>query len=108
MATTIRVGNLRYDPNKGLGRGSFGTVFSGFHVHLLGASQFHTEHSTPVAVKRIEKSLVNESIFRKEEELMKKASNHPNILKLIHTEMNAEFLYAAVIILPKSTNHFRI
>lgn len=89
MWTTITVGKLNYDPIKILGRGSFGTVFSGFYVDSL----FRPAKFTPVAVKRVEKSLINESIVRWEEELLKKASNHPNILNYIHTEINAEFLY---------------
>ena len=92
MSKIITVGKLSYDPNKVLGRGSFGTVFSGFHVYL-DKSLFRPAKSTQVAVKRVEKSIVNEPLFRKEEELMKKANNHPNILKYIHTEINAEFLY---------------
>jgi len=82
---STKVGKLSYDPAKILGRGRCGTVFSGFH-HVSD------QKSTPVAVKRVEKSLVNESAIRKEEDLLKRASNHPNILKYIHTEMNAEFL----------------
>ena len=88
----ITVGKLKYDPNNTLGRGSFGTVFRGVYVYLEG-SFFRSAKSTPVAVKRVEKDIVNESIFRREEQIMEKVSNHPNILNYIHTEMNAEFMY---------------
>lgn len=81
------VGNLSYDPKHILGRGNFGTVFGGFLVHVDG-----TNKSIPVAVKRIERGRADESIIQREMEILKKASNHPNILKYIHTEMNAEFL----------------
>lgn len=92
MSTTTTVGKLRYFPTKILGRGSFGTVFSGFYVYSDG-SIFRPAKSTLVAVKRVERGLIDESVIRREEELMKKATDHPNILKLVHTEMNAEFLY---------------
>lgn len=94
MSTTIKkFGKLRYDPNNILGRGHFSTVFSGFHVDSDGSIFFPAETSTPVAVKRVEiTGLVNESAVRLEEELMKKAGDHPNILKLIHIEMNFRFM----------------
>lgn len=81
------VGKLSYDPKSSmLGKGSFGTVFSGFY-------QVSNKKSTPVAIKRLERGSLSESAIRKEEELLKRASsNHPNILRYIHTEMNAEFL----------------
>lgn len=79
------VGDLSYDLNKILGQGSFGTlVFSGFHI--LGGK--------PVAVKRVQRSfLKNEDLLHQEVELMQKASNHPNILCFISTEINDDYLY---------------
>ena len=98
MSARIKtVGKLRYDPTKILGKGSFGTVFRGSHVYLDG-SIFRTAKSTPVAVKRVEKCRVDESIVRWEEEILKLANNHPNILSYIHTEIDAEFLYRHIFI----------
>lgn len=87
------VGKLRYDLKNILGRGRFGTVFSGLHVYLDG-SLFRSEKATPVAVKRVERGFVDDSVLRWEEELLKKIRHHPNILSYIHTEINVEFLYS--------------
>jgi len=77
---TARVGHLSYDPKSIIGRGSYGTtVFKGIH---LG----------PVAVKRILRNEVNDSAIQIEVELMKKAIDHPNILRYYCTEMNDDFL----------------
>lgn len=95
MAMT-EVGKLSYDPNMTLGRGSFGTVFSGYYAHLDESFNPPRQVYSPVAVKRVDKSQVNESVIQKvqrEVEIMKKASHHPNILNYIHTEMNNEFWY---------------
>ncbi len=86
--TTVTVGKLSYDPKNILGRGNFGTVFSGFYM----ISSRGSEWSTPVAVKRVDRDQVDESVFQQEENLMKKAASHPNILSYIHSEMNTEFL----------------
>ncbi len=82
---STKVGKLSYDPEKVLGRGRCGTVFSGFRL-------IPDQNSIPVAIKRVEKDMVNESAIHKKEDLLQRASNHPNILKYIHTEMSAEFL----------------
>lgn len=84
MATEIRVGKLSYDPNKLAGRGRFGTVFK---------CLFTTDTAILAAVKRIQKSdVANKESFLREVEIMQKGSSHPNILRFICTEENAEFL----------------
>ena len=90
---TTRIGKLNFDPNKIIGRGSFGTfVFKGFYSDsTLGALLFGS--GQPVAIKRIQKIHLNESTIQQEVELMQKTGNdHPNILKLFWTEMNADYL----------------
>jgi len=81
----IRVGNLSFNPEKDIGEGFFGTVYEG---------TFHTgEDDKPVAVKRILKRRgVDESALLREVELMKIAEGHPNILHVIDTEKNYDFL----------------
>ena len=86
--TTVTVGKLSYDSKNILGEGNFGTVFSGFYTIVSRGSEW----PTPVAVKRVNRGRVDESVFQQEEKLLKTAGNHPNILSCIHTEMNAEFL----------------
>ena len=91
MAT--HVGKLNYNQKKIIGRGSYGTiVFQGFVLGLY-------EKDRPAAVKRYQRSHVNESLFNWEVELMKKASDHPNILRYIRTERDANFLYAVILFL---------
>ncbi len=84
MALT-RVGNLGYDSKCVIGRGSFGSVFNGFH---LGEGS----NRRPVAVKRVLRSEINESAVQQEVELMKRAIHHSNILRYISTEMNDDFV----------------
>ena len=87
-----RIGKLIYDPNKIIGHGSFGTscVFSGLHSEtyleaMLGSGK-------PVAIKRLQMN--NESNIQQEfKEIMQKVSDHPNILRLLWTEMEADYLY---------------
>ena len=72
-------GKLRYDPYYVIGRGRYGpTVFSG----IL--------EDRPVAVKRVP---INDVTLR-QLEITKEAAkdDHPNILRLICTEINADFL----------------
>ena len=82
------VRKLSYDPKNIIGGGSFGTEFIGFY--------FLSESSKPmpVTVKRVLRSQLigDESVIQKEVELITKASNHPNFLRVIHTEMNEDFL----------------
>lgn len=79
---TATGGELSYNRKDTIGEGRFGTVFRGLYS------------SRPVAIKRmVRKYLEDESAAQlREVELMKKANNHPNILCVIHTEMNDDFL----------------
>ena len=80
-----RVGKLEFNQEDILGTGSFSTlVFSGF----LWVSKCSESKPTLVAIKRIVKNLLDQQ----EVELMKTAGNHSNILQIIHTEMNDDFL----------------
>ncbi len=85
--TKKRVGKLTYETNTNsiLGRGSFGTVFPGF-LEIKGSSH------QPVAVKRILNSELEAPFIQREVELMKKVSDHPNILRYICTEKDVDFL----------------
>lgn len=77
------VGKLRY-PLKHFGSGSFGLVFAGYYG------------KKKVAVKRIQKHHIDvshESLMPLEAELMQAADDHPNILRYICTEQNADFMY---------------
>ena len=81
-----RVGKLKYNKGKVVGRGSSGTyVFRGF----LGPH----ENGIPVAVKRMQRSPnLDESLIQREVELLKKANDHPNIIRYIHQESDSNFL----------------
>ncbi len=89
----LRIGKLSYDPsdpNKIIGRGSFGTVFNGSYHYLyyLGAT---SGVGKSVAIKRILKNCLlhknDEVIIKNELELLRKASHqHPNILRYIGEE----------------------
>lgn len=84
MAT--RVGKVNYNQTKVVGRGSYGTyVFRGF----LGLH----EYDRPVAVKRMQRGPnLDESLIQREVELMKRASEHPNILRYIRQDSDPIFL----------------
>jgi len=85
-SANIRVGNLSYNPEKDIGEGSFVIVYEGL---------FHTdgEDDKRVAVKRILKRRgVDEPALLQEVELMRKAEGHPNILHVIATEKDVNFL----------------
>lgn len=88
---TIRVGKLSFNSEGEdiLGYGSSGTtVYSGFYLRSESSS-----FTKPVAIKRILKTtLQDQSVVKKEAKLMKKASNHPNILRIVRVEMNSDFL----------------
>lgn len=80
--TTIKVGKLRYDPDAVLGKGNGTTVFRGtFRKGILGSDE-------PVAVKRIPKN----DISLREVEIMKKTTDNPHILRLIHAKIKDDFL----------------
>lgn len=85
--STVRVGKVNYYIDKVIGRGSFGTVFSG---RLEGLFE---EERKSVAVKRVERGRVDESLIKREVELMKKANDHPYILRYFCTETDKNFLY---------------
>jgi len=77
------VGELSYDGSYSIGKSDSGNyVFRGLYS------------LRPVAIKRMQKKIgKDESAAQlREVELMKKADNHPNILRIIHTEMNDDFL----------------
>lgn len=82
----VRVGKLNYNQGKVVGRGSSGIyVFRGF----LGLH----ENDRPVAVKRTQRGPnLDESLIQPEVELMKKANDHPNILRYIRQESDSNFL----------------
>lgn len=83
-----KVGNLlSYYPEKMIGEGRFGTVYEG----RFRATPDGKENT--VAVKRILKRHgQDESMILKEVELVEKAGEHPNILHVIATEKNDDFL----------------
>jgi len=87
-----RVGKLIYEPSNVIGQGSFGIscVFSGLHSEtyleaMLGSGK-------PVAIKRVQSN--NEFNVQQEiKELMQNVSDHPNVLRILWTEMEADHLY---------------
>ena len=87
---TTRIGKLSYDPSAILGQGNFGTVFAGFHRDNFISKIFGGEK--PVAIKRVQKTQLNETAIQQELVVMKNFGGHPNILRYICTEMNADFM----------------
>lgn len=87
--TTTKVGKLSFDQANILGKGSLGTaVYSGFYLRSTSASK-----PTAVAIKRIVKTNPDQcAVILKEAKLMKKTSHHSNVLRIIHTELNNDFL----------------
>lgn len=82
-----RVGTFSYDPKKVLGVGSFGTTV------YCGSYNSSSKEKT-VAVKRmLKRHDVHDSAILQEVELMKKAEDHPNILHVVTTYKNEDFLY---------------
>jgi len=76
---------LSYDQKEIIGRGGNGTtVFKGFYY----------KNKKQVAIKRIQRSYLenDESIVKKEVELLLKVDYHPNILHYIHLEMDINYL----------------
>jgi len=80
---TTKIGKLTYDPKNIIGHGYGTTVFSGYFKRSLifGRNQ-------PVAIKHILKN----DVSLKEVEIMKKISDNPYILRVIHIEMTNDFL----------------
>ena len=91
-----RIGKLSFDVQKVIGKGSFGDVFTGLYKRnaLFGTIFPHPlfKHVKEVAVKRFQRSLVNESLIQKEVEFVKKAGDHPNILPYICIEKDVDFM----------------
>ena len=85
-----RVGKLEFKQEDVLGKGSISTfVYRGF---FFGPKSSKSK-PTLVAIKRIVNDLLDKSTnIQQEVELMKTAGNHPNILRIIHTEMDNDFL----------------
>lgn len=71
-----------------LGQGGFGTVFKGT---LRISVDTDDGVETSVAIKRLEKARLNETITV-DRELVQKKLNHPNVVKLYHVEENENFL----------------
>jgi len=88
---TTPVDKLSYDQGQIIGQGRYGTtVFKGFYDE----DGDDDKKQQPVAVKRIQKIYVNDntSTAKHEVEMMQKAANHPNVLRYIFFEMDANFL----------------
>ena len=83
--TTKTVGNLSYETNANavLGKGTFGTVFSGTLLKDDGSYQ---------SVKRILNSEPDANDIQREVELMKMVNDHTNILRYICTETDDYFV----------------
>ena len=81
---TTRIGKLRYYPNSILGRGNGTTVFKG----IFNESIFGVAKNELVAVKRVLKI----DVSWREVNIMKKVTDNPYILRLIHTEKKGDFL----------------
>ncbi len=93
--TTNKVGNLNYDPEKILGRGSISTVFAGFldsDNKDISSYGIYKKVPVKVAAKRFQNTDIERTSVQKELELMQKANNHPNILSYICYEENNDFL----------------
>ena len=92
--TTKDVGKLRFDPDAIIGQGSVGTyVFKGIYKDSASAGVSSKTINRTVAIKRIQKVQFNNgSNFQQEVEVMQKAGETPNILQLIWTETNADYL----------------
>ncbi len=92
--TTIRVGRLTYDPVNVIGTGSSGNiVFRGSLSNASWMTALLWSGQQSVAIKRVQKSYSenHKSDFQREVEVMKQA-NHSNIIRLIWTETNNDFL----------------
>lgn len=70
---------FRYDRQQVLGKGGCGTVFRG---HFNGED---------VAVKRIEEDVRLKTSWRDREERAMLSLNHPNVVKLLHSESDENF-----------------
>ena len=75
------MGKVSFYPDTTIGKGHFGSVFSG---KLDGAQE--------VAIKRIEKVLLDFPLIIREAELMMQLKNHSNVLRYICCEVDNDFL----------------
>ena len=85
-------GFLSYDMKTILGRGTFGIVFKGSFEIDSYSRDTKEPSSTAVAVKRIQNPEPEAPSIQREVELMKRAGDHPNILRYICTEKDDKFL----------------
>lgn len=84
-------GKLIYDQSHVIGRGSSGVSV---HIGCYGATR------EKVAAKRFNKTFITDvSVILREVEVMKRANNHPNILRFFGSEMDENFLYYLIIII---------
>jgi len=91
MANNKTVGSLKFDKSHSIGKGRYGIVYKGIYGHEYNG--FVSGKKMPVAVKRLLIDHVGDSTqLRQEVENMKKAGNHLNILRCIHTETDCDFL----------------
>ena len=91
---TTRVGRLTYEHVNVIGTGSSGNiVFRGSLSNASWMTALLWSGQQSVAIKRVQKSYRanKESEFQREVEVMKR-TNHPNIIRLIWTETNIDFL----------------
>lgn len=72
-----------------LGRGGFATVFKG---ELRIKTQDHvSETKVPVAIKRIERAVLDLHPQFRERELEQMKLDHPNVVKLLHFSQDDNF-----------------
>ena len=76
---------MSYDPEKRLGDGGFAFVYEG----LFGGLK--------VAVKRIQREHLNDSLIERETEIMRLASNQPNILGYFGYEKDDPYNFMYVL-----------
>ncbi|XP_045023473.1 serine/threonine-protein kinase/endoribonuclease IRE1-like [Daphnia magna] len=77
---TVNVGDIRFDRKDVLGSGGYGSVYRG---NYKGQS---------IAVKRVEKRAGRVQLVENELNILKKL-DHPNIVKLLHFDSDADFQY---------------
>jgi len=81
-----RVGELSYDQKKVIGRGHYGTVFSGLFQNKL-----------PIAVKRIMRDFRDSSSINEEKHIISKIGNSRKfLLRYFCVEADEEFEYTKI------------
>ncbi len=84
-----KCGELTYYPYYVIGRGSSGVSV---HIGWYGAI------AEKVAAKRFNRIFnTDESVIRREVEVMKRANGHPNILQFFGSEMDENFMYGLIV-----------